>query len=245
MNVGKITLDYHIKSYECDCNGNLRLLTLMNIFQDVADTHASKLGVGMEHCKAHGLAWVGSNYIIKIEKMPRWHEKITVTSWPSVEKKLGAIRDFEVRNENDEIIIRATSQWILIDFAKRRPVCLRDNLPEYTVVSERALDTEFSKLPEPEKIDYQQIFQIRFDDIDINKHVNNAVYPLWATEALPHDFRQDHIPHLIEIAFKKEGIYGENVNIHSELDNLTSLHTIYADNDKRELAKIKIQWVKL
>lgn len=242
MNVGKITLEYHIKSYECDCNGNLRLLTLMNIFQDVADTHASKLGVGMEHCQAHGLAWVGSNYIIEIEKMPRWHEKITVTSWPSVEKKLGAIRDFEVRNENNEIVIRATSQWILIDFAKRRPVSLRDNLPEYQVVNERALDLEFARLAEPERVDYKQTFQVRFDDIDINKHVNNAVYPLWATEALPHNFRQVHMPKTIEIAFKKEGLYGENVVVSSQIDQQTSLHAICAENDNRELAKVKIIW---
>ena len=41
MQVDKISREYHVKSYECDRNGTLRLLTLMNIFQDTADTHAS------------------------------------------------------------------------------------------------------------------------------------------------------------------------------------------------------------
>ena len=107
MQVDKISREYHVKSYECDRNGTLRLLTLMNIFQDTADTHASLLGVGIEHCLAHGLAWVGSNYQIEIERMPAWHEKITVESWPAAEKKLGAVRDFVIRDEKGTPIIRA------------------------------------------------------------------------------------------------------------------------------------------
>lgn len=142
MQVDKISREYHVKSYECDRNGTLRLLTLMNIFQDTADTHASLLGVGIEHCLAHGLAWVGSNYQIEIERMPAWHEKITVESWPAAEKKLGAVRDFVIRDEKGTPIIRASSQWVLIDFVKKRPVSLRDNLPQYRVIDERALETD-------------------------------------------------------------------------------------------------------
>lgn len=33
MQVDKISREYHVKSYECDRNGTLRLLTLMNIFR--------------------------------------------------------------------------------------------------------------------------------------------------------------------------------------------------------------------
>lgn len=242
MNVGKILLEYHIKSYECDRNGTLRLLTLMNIFQDAADSHASALGVGIEHCKAHGLAWVGSNYQIKIERMPAWHEKITVESWPAVEKKLGAVRDFIIRDESGTPIIRASSQWVLIDFAKKRPVCLRDNLPEYQVIAERGLETDFTRLPEPAREDCKETFKVRYDDIDVNHHVNNAVYPLWATEAVPQEFRLNHTPEELEIAFKKEGLFGENAVIRTEIDGLTTLHAIYADNDNRELAKIRIRW---
>lgn len=188
MQVDKISREYHVKSYECDRNGTLRLLTLMNIFQDTADTHASLLGVGIEHCLAHGLAWVGSNYQIEIERMPAWHEKITVESWPAAEKKLGAVRDFVIRDEKGMPIIRASSQWVLIDFVKKRPVSLRDNLPQYRVIDERALETDFARLPEPAREDHREIFKVRYDDIDVNHHVNNAVYPLWATEAVPGRF---------------------------------------------------------
>lgn len=56
MSIYKIEKEYLIRTYECDKNENLRLLTLMNIFQDVADTHASDMGLGLEYCLSKGLA---------------------------------------------------------------------------------------------------------------------------------------------------------------------------------------------
>ena len=242
MPIKKYEKTYEIKSYECDKNGDLRLLTLMNIFQDIADSHASALGIGIEHCLANGLAWMGSNYVIQISRLPKWHEKILLQTWPAVEKKIGAVRDFLVYDEAGEVIIRASSQWILIDYAKRRPVALKGNLPFYQIIDERALETEFSKINDIAQTDFQRNFAIRFDDIDINNHVNNAVYPLWASEAVPPAFRLEHQPETIEIAFKKEGLFGEDVTVNSELHGLTSTHEIIAQSDGRELAKVKICW---
>lgn len=237
--------EYQIRTYECDKNSNLRVLTLMNILQDMADSHASSIDLGLEFCLRKGFAWVGSNYHIKIERLPMLHENIRVVTWPSAEKKLGAVRDFVVYDASGNIIITASSQWILIDFVRKRPISLKENLPEYTVIPERALETDFPKLPEPERTDCQRRFSVRFDDIDINRHVNNAVYPLWATEAVDHDFRDNHVPCELEIAFKKEGHLGEDVDITTELEGQTSLHSVTALSDGRELARLRIKWKNL
>lgn len=242
MEIGKFVRKYLIRSYECDCNGSLRIVALMNIFQDIADSHASQLGIGMEHCLKHGLAWVGSNYHIKIERMPSWHEEISVTSWPAAEKKIGAVRDFEVRDQQQNIIIRASSQWVLIDFARKRPVALRENMPDYQVINERALNTDFPKISIPERTDIIRYFEVRYDDIDVNRHVNNAVYPLWATESTGNGFRLTHQPQEIEIAFKKESLYGEIIEVVSQIDANVSLHSLMAKDDDREVARLRIVW---
>lgn len=241
----KAKKNYEIRSYECDKHGNLRLLTLMNIFQDIADSNASEMGLGLEFCRTHGLAWVGANYHIIIDCFPKLHQKITVFSWPAVEKKLGAYRDFLVLDENGQTLIKASSQWILINFEKKRPVCLRDNLPEYSVIGERAIETEFPKIEDIQNINYQQEFKIRFDDIDINKHVNNAVYPLWATEAAGDAFRDTHQPQEIEIAFKKEALFGDKVLVESQISDNLSLHKVKSLSDDRELSRVKIKWISL
>lgn len=244
MQIKKYSGTYNIRSYECDRNNNLRILTLMNIFQDMADNHAREMGLGMEYVLSKGLAWVGSNYALDIERLPQMHENIRIKTWPSEEKRIGAIRDFEVFGEDGRSIIRASSQWILIDFKRKRPVGLRENLPEYEALPQRSLATEFPKLPGVERADEEAKFRVRFDDIDINKHVNNAVYALWASESVKAAFRLEHTPRHIEIAFKKEGHLGEKIRVLTQQDGLRSLHSIctYDGDDDRELARAVIDW---
>lgn len=244
MQIKKYSGTYNIRSYECDRNNNLRILTLMNIFQDMADNHAREMGFGMEYVLSKGLAWVGSNYALDIERLPQMHENIRIETWPSEKKRVGAIRDFEVFGEDGRSIIRASSQWILIDFKRKRPVGLCENLPEYEALPQRSLATEFQKLPEIGRVDEEAKFRVRFDDIDINKHVNNAVYALWASESVETAFRLEHTPRHIEIAFKKEGHLGEKIRALTQQDGLRSLHSIctYDGDDDRELARVVIDW---
>lgn len=246
MQITKFVQTYDIRSYECDRNNNLRILTLMNIFQDMADNHARAMGLGMEYVLSRGLAWVGSNYVFEICRLPKMHENIRIETWPAEEKRLGAVRDFEVFGEDGKSIIRASSQWILIDFNKKRPVGLRENLPQYSVLPEHCLKTDFPKLPEVERADEEARFRVRFDDIDLNKHVNNAVYALWACEAVAAEFRLEHAPKHLEIAFKKEGLMGEKVMVHTQVDGLRTLHSIctYGGENDRELARVCIEWAQ-
>ena len=238
----KYIKQYTLRTYECDKNGYLRIVTLFNILQDMADSHAADLGLGMEFCLSNGLAWVGANYHIKISRMPKIHEDITIVTWPSEERKLGAIRDFAIYDTNQNLIICATSQWILIDFVRKRPVALKDKLPQYNVINEHSLVSDFEKLPEITRTDFAKTFSVRFDDIDINMHVNNSLYPLWATEALEHTFRDNHLPCEIEVSFKKEGHLGEDINVISEVEDFQTLHSIKSLNDNRELARLRIKW---
>lgn len=238
----KFSREYLIRSYECDKDSNLRIVTLMNIFQDAADSNAKELGVGFDFCIENGLAWVGSNYRIIIDRLPKMHEKILVESWPAEQKLLGAVRDFLVYDESGNIIIRASSQWILINFEKKRPVALKDYLPKYNIISERAIDDDFAKMENLEKIDCERKFLVRYDDIDLNNHVNNAVFPLWAFEAIDYDFRDNYVPCDIAILFKKECMLGEKVMVHTQSQEFTTLHSITAMNDNRELARIRICW---
>ncbi len=242
MMVEKFVQTYRIKSYEVDINNNLRIPTLLNMFQDSADGSANELGLGRNFCLEHGFAWVGANYHIKIFRLPKINEHIKIVTWPSAEKMLGAIRDFEVYDENEEKIIVASSQWILIDFIKKRPLNFKKEMPNHQIIDERALYTDFAKIPDPERADYVLQTDVRFDEIDLNGHVNNAVYPLWASEAIDKDFRIDHEPEEIEISFKKECHYQDNIKVITQFENQTSTCKIIATDDERELAKVRILW---
>ncbi len=244
MQEGKLSKLYNVRSYECDRNNNLRILTLMNILQDMADIDAAQRGFGLQFCIDNGMTWVGSNYALEIVRLPKIHENITIESWPSAINKLSAYRDFEIFGEDGESIVKASSQWVLIDLKRWRPISVEENMPYHTPITERAIETDFPKIAEITEGDSQFKFRVRFDDIDLNKHINNAVYILWACEAVEPEFRLAHDPAKIEINFRKEGYMGEKIMVTTKMDGLRSYHSIrtYDSENERELARAIIEW---
>ena len=245
VQVSKYIKEYVVKSYEADCHGFLRLVSLMNLLQDMACENADILGFGFEACKQQNLAWVGSNYLIKIYRLPKIDEHFIIETWPSGTKLWGGLRDFRILSANNELMAAAVSQWVLIDVEKRRPVILNKHFPQYTVLEERALKEDFLKFPPIENPDYTKDFTVRFDDIDVNRHVNNSVYPLWASESINGEFRLSHIPTELEICFKKEALYGEKVIVYTKQNESESLHIICDEVSGATLAECRIKWQKI
>ena len=54
VKVEKLAHRYVIKSFECDRNDTLRLLTLLNLFQDLADDSANEIGIGYDYLRTVG-----------------------------------------------------------------------------------------------------------------------------------------------------------------------------------------------
>ena len=245
IRVSKYKKKYHVKSYEVDCHGFLRVLTLMNFLQEAAVESAESLGFGFETCRTKGVAWVGSNYLIKIERLPKIDERIVIETWPAEGKLWGAIRNFLLKDESDNVIIRAKSQWVLIDIERRRPVSLSKYFPEYEFLNEPVMEDDFHKLLSVENPDNVKDIWVRFDDIDINNHVNNAVYPLWAAESIDSEYRMKHTPAEIEVCFKKEALLGEQVEVRYMLRENQSIHTIADKNSGDDLADCRFVWKEI
>lgn len=242
MQISKYIKEYVVKSYEADCHGFLRILTLMNILQDIACENADVLGLGFAQCHEHNLTWVGSNYLIKIKRLPRIDEHFVIETWPAEAKLWGAIRNFNIKDTNGEIIACASSQWVLIDYERRRPVALSKYFPDYKCLDERVMDDDFHKLPSVENPDLVAEFSVRFDDIDVNNHVNNAVYPLWAGESVDSAFRMSHLPTEIELCFKKEALFGEKIVVETKQSESETLHLIKDKKSGDELAQCRFKW---
>ncbi|MDE6478408.1 MAG: hypothetical protein K2L95_01765 [Alphaproteobacteria bacterium] len=225
----KLTRTHALRTYQCDRYGHVRPLILMNELQALADDHAEMLGCGRSYCMAHDVAWVVTHYYVDIIEMPNESEELTFTTWPSVQDALRATRDFEIRGADGRLMVRATSQWILIDMARRRPLKLGDYLPHWDVVTARAWDRTFERHPDfvAEK---SHVMKCRYDDVDVNQHINNAVYAVWATESVGFAFRNQHQLQRIELNFKKEIRPDQpQVTIDVAMDEMVSRHKILTD----------------
>ncbi len=242
----KYQKEFEITSYECDENGHLRLRSLFNLFQDLADNHASIIGVGYEYCVERQLGWVGGAYHVQIDKMPVWRDKIYVKTWPSHKTAVTAIREFEVVNAlTGETMVRASSQWVLIDTIRKRPVSVLAHLTHCEAIPEFAVNADFHKLSKPERIDVTSSQIIRNDDIDLNHHVNNAVYPTWILDALPADFLQTHELRELQIQYKSPAKMNNTISVQTQIDSNKGIHSIKSGDLSMEFARIHSVWQEI
>lgn len=245
MTMAKLEKQYLLRSYEGDQNNNLRLVTCMNILQDAATTDADRRGFGMEFCQKHNMTWVGNDYVIEIARLPKIGENIKVVTWPSLSGKLAARRDFAIYDEKGELIIKSASRWLLISLDKKRPLAISEILQNYEPVEEYILETNFDKIAEVNDQAEMYQYRVRYDDIDINHHINNAVYVLWAGEAVDEEWHKTHIPLRIEVNFKKEGFIGEEIEVATTTESDKTRHSVRVKgNNARELARVAIIWKK-
>ena len=215
-----------VQAYQCDRYCFLRPIMLMNFLQGAAESHAEELGAGRTYCTSHDMAWVVTHNMVDIIELPRSKQEITLITWPSRHDGLRAYRDFEIRDTDGRLLVRATSQWVLINLTTRRLLRLTDSLENWGSIDERAWDITFNKAP---KFDATKnhVVKCRFDDVDVNQHINNAVYAVWATESVGFEFRNTHNLSGIEIYFEHEiSADTPEVQIQVNLEPTVSYHKI-------------------
>ena len=78
----KYEKQFEITSDECNEYGKLRLRSLFNLFQAMADNHAHLLGVGYQYCIQNGLGWIGGYFVGWSERnaAPKQAENVGVGS---------------------------------------------------------------------------------------------------------------------------------------------------------------------
>lgn len=103
-------------------------------------------------------------------------------------------------------------------------------------------DLTFEKIKPLERVDAEKIFEIRFDDIDVNNHVNNANYIIWAFELLDFNFRSTKKLKTLDMVFKKEIKYGEKVLSQVEVQNDKTTHILKNAETGEDLCLISALW---
>ena len=238
----KYTQEHKIYSYECDKDGKIRLLTLFNLLQHMADSHADLLDVGYKCFSQKNITWVGVNYALHINKRPSWNETVKIETWPSGLSPARATRDFKVTSENGDCLFTASSQWVIIDLETGRPQPTKKYVEGLESLPERALETSFPTFQKIERTDFEKHFYVRYDDIDINKHVNNAIYPVWASESVPNEYRENNDIKEIEITFKKSAFYGDEIIVLTQIEDDITIHQIFSSDKTKEFASVRIKW---
>lgn len=238
------TENVKVRYSEMDFDLVLKPAVLLHFLQDMASDNAESLGFGYSYIIKKNLAWFLLKYRMEFEDYPEKVYDLTLTTEPRGYNKLFAFRNFTINN-GEKLLGKVSSMWALVDIDSKSIVHVGDaleNNPGMPPYVKRDDDLVFEKIKPPENVDAEKIFEIRFDDIDVNKHVNNANYIIWAFESLDFNFRSDKKLKTLDMVFKKEIKYGEKVLSQVEISGNVTNHVLKNFETGEDLCLISALW---
>jgi medium-chain acyl-[acyl-carrier-protein] hydrolase len=242
------TDEYLISSYDVDAKGKASLPTLSKFMQETAYNHADHLEFGYHQLKEKNLFWVLSRLLIKIDKYPEWGDKIQIQTWPSGVERLFAYRDFRILDEQGAIIGAAGTAWLMLDVQKRRPQRPEELKARIKFLpNQRALEERPAKVPGLSNPVEGVFFPVRYSDLDLYNHVNNAKYIEWILDSFAADMHREFEVTEFEINFLSEAKIGDEAAILTEkLENASPAfgHCIKRKADNRDICLARTGWKK-
>ncbi|XP_074558596.1 palmitoyl-acyl carrier protein thioesterase, chloroplastic-like [Curcuma longa] len=236
--LGKIMQDglvfrqnFSIRSYEIGVDRTASIETLMNHLQETALNHVRRVGLMGDgygctpEMSKRNLIWVVAKMQILVEKYPSWEDVVEIDTWVAASGKNGMRRDWHVRDyRTGQTVMQATSVWVMMNKHTRRlskiPEEVRAEIGSYFMDRDPILDEDSRKFPklEANTADHvQRGLTPRWNDLDVNQHVNNVKYIGWILESAPITILESHELATMTLEYKRECGWG------SVLQSLTAI----------------------
>lgn len=208
---------YKVQVRDIDFTGKMKLSSLFLYFQDIAGIHAENLGMGRALMEKNNSLWVLARARVDILRYPKWKEEITIETWPQEPNRLEFMRDFYVKDSSGSILAKAVSVWVVIDEKTRRLKRAESIFPMHlSTIKERAIDCKLGRLKPEGKLNKVYKRKVRYSDIDINEHLNNAKYVDFIMDAFTIEEHKKHLVRSIEINYSKEALPGEDISFYTD-----------------------------
>ncbi len=173
---GILSQPHTILSEQVDMQRCLKPSSLLMMLQEIALDHCRLLNLGSENTLNRNLLWVVTRYFISIERMPCYEENIILETWPGPMRRILFPRYFRMRDAGGNILLRASSVWVLIDGSSRTMISPKQyGLPEYEghiEGDEVPYNVPARAVPETRT----EHFTVPYSYIDLNGHMNNTRY---------------------------------------------------------------------
>ncbi|KAF8407008.1 hypothetical protein HHK36_006130 [Tetracentron sinense] len=210
--------NFSIRSYEIGADRTASIETLMNHLQETALNHvrsAGLLGDGFgstPEMSRMNLIWVVARMQVLVDRYPTWSDVVQVDTWVSASGKNGMRRDWRVRDcKTGETLTRATSVWVMMNKRTRKlskiPKEVREEIEPYFMDCSPILDEDSRKLPKLDESTADCVrtgLTPRWNDLDVNQHVNNVKYIGWIFESAPAWILESHELSAMTLEYRRE-----------------------------------------
>jgi medium-chain acyl-[acyl-carrier-protein] hydrolase len=217
--------EYTIAMEDIGADNRVTDKALIMYMENVGSLHSGIVGYGVLDIPINRQAWVILDWDVKVLERPLYNETVTATTWCTRVDRGIAYRDYHVLDQTGKVIAMGSSKWLLMNIDTRRPVRINEEMQELfqAEVNRSAFDGLSEGAPKPlvipsaedikEKLGsgYVTYYTVQRRDIDMNKHLHNINYIDVAIEALPEEIYEHSDFHTVQISFKKEIRYGDQI----------------------------------
>ncbi len=201
--------NYYLRTSDFNMENNIHPSAVLDLFQDAAGKHANLLGVGMDELEKKNLTWVVMRTKFQILKNPMIHSMVRLKTWPEKPQRAIFQRNYEIYS-HDELIIKGTSEWVLLDKTTNKMVPAQGVYPEMEFLTKKTFTEKLTKFADFEQEDIFGKTIAEYSDIDANGHVNNAKYANYVMNVL----KNPQIIDIFQIHYHREVKCGEELGIY-------------------------------
>jgi acyl-ACP thioesterase len=208
---------YYIESYFCDFNEKVRLANIVNYLLLTSTQHAENFGFGFNDLIKENKTWVLSRFILEILNYPKSNAELNVTTWIEDVTRAFTQRCFSLHVAGRPVGYARTI-WAAIDFDTRRPVNILDWRPDLSNYIENNIACLVEK---PGKIpavhcDISGSFDVKYNDIDVNRHVNSIRYIEHITDMFDIEMFNKKEIQKLEIHYLTESVFGDTLSLYKQ-----------------------------
>lgn len=213
------TYPFVAEPFHVDFKGKLTLGVLGNHLLNCAGFHASDRGFGIANLNEENYTWVLSRLAIEMDDMPNQYEHFSIQTWVENVYRLFTDRNFAILNKEGKIIGYARSVWAMINMNTRKPADLL-HIHEGNIVN-YICDDMNCPIEKPGRIkvnttDVSETLTAKYNDIDINGHVNSIRYIEHILDLFPIEYYRTMRVRRFEIAYVAESYYGDTLDFYKE-----------------------------
>ena len=219
MQTNKLIQKFQIPCYNTDMSRRLKPASFMDLAQEAATLHANILGFGYDDLIVSGNAWIISRMRVVFVDTPKWREDVTLATWHKGLNRLFFLRDFLMTDNDGNVKVKATTSWLVLNLDTRRLVRDHKLLDEGKTCTENVIETPADKVVMPKDAEVKLVMEheAAYSDLDMNGHVNNAMYMQWAMNAVNYEISSERPVKEFTINFNHEIKPQEIVSIYKAI----------------------------
>lgn len=234
----KYTFNAVVTPHDLDINNIASSSSVLRYMQEAAYRHLTVCPPTMDELRAENKVFVLSRLSFSIYDEIRFDDKLEISTWPSESKGVSFPRSTRVRR-NGDIVAELVSVWALIDPVKKTLWKADAYNPDFEYEEPIELDLPVRlRIPSDVTLSLVGEHTVAYQDVDLNRHLNNTHYPDLICGFLPSMMGKRVVQ--MAINYLHEAPLGETLKVYisKEDDGVFYVRTVLHDGSVNVEAQI-------